>query len=71
MQPEKNRTGKKTNILMDADIQVQVELWKYDPGILGKNGIVDTLSLAMALKDNQDERVKEALDKTLNQIWEN
>ncbi|MCH3916625.1 MAG: MarR family transcriptional regulator [Spirochaetia bacterium] len=67
----KEQNWEKTNILMDADIQVQVELWKYDPGILGKNGIVDTLSLAMALKDNQDERVKEALDKTLNQIWEN
>ena len=41
---------KGTEKLMDAATQAEIELWKYDPQILGNNGIVDTLSLVMSLR---------------------
>ena len=54
---------------MDASVQAEVELWKYDPQILGNNGAVDTLSLAMSLVSRTDERVEEALDDVMEEMW--
>jgi len=31
---------------------------------------VDTLSLAMTLKDNPDERIGAAIDELLDHVWE-
>lgn len=59
-----------TDTLMDASAQIEIELWKYDPLILGRDGVVDAFSLFMSLKDDPDERVEEALDELLEQIWE-
>lgn len=59
-----------TDVLMDAAAQIEIQIWKYDPNILGENGIVDALSLAMALKDNPDERIEAAVDELLDYIWE-
>ena len=36
--------------LLDASTQAEIQLWKYDPSILGRNGLVDPLSLALSLK---------------------
>ena len=44
---------------------------QYDPKILGKNGIVDPLSLAIALQDSADERVEQAIDEMLMKAWGN
>jgi len=41
---------------------VQLELWKYDPALFARNGIVDPISLALSLKDNDDERVQKELN---------
>lgn len=54
---------------MDASVQAEVELWKYDPQILGNNGTVDTLSLAMSLVGRTDERVEEALEDMMEEMW--
>ena len=54
---------------MDATVKAEVELWKYDPQILGNNGAVDTLSLAMSLVSRTDERVEEALDDMMEEMW--
>lgn len=59
-----------TDVLMDAADQIEIQIWKYDPNILCENGIVDTLSLAMTLKDNPDERIGAAIDELLDHVWE-
>lgn len=55
---------------MDANSDVVVELWKYNPTLLSKNGIVDPLSLAMSFEDEEDERVQDAIEELLNNLWE-
>lgn len=59
-----------TEILMDADHQIEIEFWKYDPQIFSKNNIVDPISLFLALADEQDERVEESIDKLIEKVWE-
>ena len=55
--------GKKDNIregmfsLPYADADVIIELWKYDPVLLSRDGMVDPLSLVMSFDDNEDERM--------------
>ena len=44
-----------------------IELWKYDPALFAKNGEVDPVSLAMSLKDNEDERVQGELETFLEE----
>lgn len=61
---------KGTERLMDAAVQMEVELWKYDPQILGNNGAVDTLSLVVSLRDRMDERIEEAVEEILDEMWE-
>ncbi len=55
---------------LDVNTDVMVELWKYDPALLSKNGIVDPLSLAMSFEDEEDERVQEAIEELLDNFWE-
>ena len=69
----KNGRVKKNELqheLVDATRQVRVEIWQYDPGILGKNGIADPLSLALSLQENHDERVEQAVEELLTMVWE-
>jgi len=55
--------------LLDANRQIRLEIWKYTPQLLAEDGMVDTLSLALSLMDEVDERVEEALDEMLNTFW--
>lgn len=47
----------------------RIEIWKYDPARLAKDGYVDPLSLALCYKDDSDERVqgeiKRLIERTL------
>ena len=45
-----------------------IQIWKYDPAILAKNGIVDRLSLYLSLRDNEDERVQIELKEMMEEI---
>ncbi len=46
------------------------EVWKYDPGILATNSIVDPLSLYLSFNDNTDERIASALEQLINKsLW--
>ena len=58
-----------------------LEIWGYDPGLsgsgneswirgshAGRGGIVDRLSLYLALRDSKDERVEQALEQMINDI---
>ena len=45
-------------------------MWKYDPLLLSRDGVVDPLSLVMSLRGNTDERVEEALEDLMDAFWE-
>lgn len=42
-----------------------IELWKYDPKLFAKNGVVDPISLAMTFNDNVDERIEASIEEYL------
>ena len=58
-----------TNSLQDSKTQVAIEMWRYDPRKLSNQRAVDELSLALALRDDTDERVEEAVEKMLDDLW--
>lgn len=47
---------------------VLLELWKYDPGLFAKNGIVDPISLAKCYENNVDERIEASIEEYLEGI---
>lgn len=51
--------------LSDSEKQVRVQVWSYDPSILGKENRVDALSLYQTLKEHPDERVQAALSEIM------
>lgn len=61
--------GYMSDTLVDSDNQVQLEFWRYDPKILTDGNKVDRLSLALSLKDVEDERVQTAIDEMLETLW--
>ena len=44
---------------------IQLELWKYDPTLFEKDGIVDPVSLMMCFEDNVDERIEGSVEDYL------
>ena len=42
---------------------LRVELWKYDPALFARDGIVDPVSMAVSLRDCADERVQGELEE--------
>ena len=44
---------------------IRLELWKYNPALFVKNGVVDPISLYMTLSDIVDERIEGALEEML------
>lgn len=44
---------------------IQLEMWKYNPNLFEKNGIVDPVSLALCFDGNVDERIEGALEDYL------
>ena len=55
--------------LQSSDEQYEIELWRYDPRKLSDGRCVDRLSLALTLIDDRDERVEEAVEELLKQVW--
>jgi len=47
---------------------MEIEIWKYDPELFAREGVVDPLSLYLSLKDTKDERVEMALDTLLEKF---
>jgi hypothetical protein len=59
-----------TDTLIDDNEQAGVEIWRYDPLLLSdKPGIVDPLSLAASLQTVEDERVEQAVEDILTNLW--
>ena len=58
-----------TNSLQNSQVQVAVEMWRYNPRKLSTRNAVDELSLALALREDADERVEDAVEEMLNELW--
>lgn len=58
-----------TNSLLESSSQVAVEMWRYNPKKLSAYKAVDVLSLALSLRDDADERVGEAVEEMLKNLW--
>jgi len=66
----KLKKEKKIKTTSNYDGDHIVELWRYNPGILTQNNYVDPLSLYLAYKDSEDERIEMALEQIINDyIW--
>lgn len=57
-----------TEVLIDTERQVGIEVWKYDPSILTSDLSVDPLSLIMSYTAQDDERITKALESILAQL---
>lgn len=57
--------------LVEPDKQVKLELWRYDPMLYTDNNIADPISLALSFENKNDERIEEAVEKLLENIWRN
>ena len=44
---------------------LNLELWKYNPALFMKNGVVDPISLSLTFENNADERIEEAIEEYL------
>lgn len=62
---EKKAAGR----IHNSEEQCAIELWRYDPRKLSNSNCVDRLSLALALREDRDERVEEAVEEMLNDLW--
>lgn len=56
--------------LLDYKMQSELQLWSYAPLLFSKLNIPDPISLVLSLKDNHDERVEQAIDALMNEVWE-
>ena len=59
-----------TKTLLHGEEQCEIELWRYDPLKLSSGKSVDPLSLALSLRDDNDERIEDAVDEMLDKLWE-
>jgi hypothetical protein len=47
---------------------VKIEVWSYEPKLLGDNEIVDPLSLYLSLRHDADERVQQQLERLMKAV---
>ena len=66
---QKFKKNKRIQIVHTNEGEILLEVWKYAPGILATNRIVDPLSLYLTLKDEKDERVEIELEKMIEKLW--
>jgi len=65
----KKQRDKKSIMSSNQSIKsIPVELWKYEPGILSYNGVVDKLSLYLSMKDNDNPRIEMDLEQLIRDI---
>jgi len=49
---------------------IEIEVWSYDPILLSKEKYVDLASLALSLKENNDERIEQIVEERLKgETW--
>jgi hypothetical protein len=52
------------DIIKDENL-VEIQIWEYNPRIFTKKSIVDIVSLYASLKEENDERIEQALEEVL------
>ncbi len=55
--------------LLDTEKQCAVQLWRYDPRLISRDGRIDIFSLAVSLRENGDERVEQCVEELLEKAW--
>ncbi len=58
----------KNEMLLDKSRQIELQIWYYKPCVYQEMGI-DPLSVATSYMDAYDERVGEAVEDMLNELW--
>lgn len=58
------------NELLDSKKQSELQLWSYNPLLFSQLDIPDPISLVVSLMDVHDERVNQALDGIMEEVWE-
>ena len=56
--------------LLDNKKQSELQLWSYNPLLFSQLDIPDPISLVLSLMDIHDERVEQALDGIMEEVWE-
>lgn len=56
--------------LVNPQEQIQVEIWKYPPELFAQAGIADSISVALSLASEVDERVEGSIEEMLDDFWE-
>ncbi|GAK61002.1 hypothetical protein U27_00900 [Candidatus Vecturithrix granuli] len=60
---------KQIKVIHNVEGGVGLEIWKYAPGILAQNHIVDPLSLYLTFQEIKDERVEMELERMVANLW--
>ncbi len=58
-----------TDLLINEQNQVLLQIWKYDPKVLASENHVDILSLAACYIDEEDERIENCIEEMLEDYW--
>ena len=58
-----------TNSLLDSDRQCALQIWKYDPRNISQTEMIDVLSLALSMAEDEDERTRQCLEELTERIW--
>lgn len=60
---------KNKDIIKDENL-LELQVWEYNPKLFTKNDIVDIVSLYATLKEENGERIEQALEEVLEgEIW--
>ena len=64
----KGLAGKVETIPVEDEGTCRVQLWRYDPVLFSKEGKVDTFSLYLSMRNEEDERIESALEKMMEKV---
>lgn len=56
--------------LLDSKKQSELQLWSYNPLLFSQLDLPDPISLVVSLNDVHDERVEQAMDGIMEEVWE-
>ena len=46
-----------------------LQIWKYDPRNISQTEMIDVLSLALSMAEDEDERTRQCLEELTERIW--
>jgi hypothetical protein len=67
---ERNHLVHNIDIIYDDESAIMLEVWSYDPTIISKGKYVDIVSLHLSLRDIDDPRIDEEIEKMMKgETW--